>query len=586
MNRTIQKGLTIAISVALLTVLWLDSMTVKSPILYLALLSGYCLIMSHMDLQSLGKNNRIIILIFSVLFSVMLSLKRLVVFTGGVAGTLSGNYVIDPDLSVLLRIIVTSCALYPFFCTLAGQLPLLIVKICHYGQREEKKVPISVFVAAGLSMMAVWTLGYLCFFPGTMVWNDILYVLLNPETAADVSPIVFNTFVNLFLKWGVSIQNPNLGFAAYCIVQMVLFGLLLSYVVYWLYKINTPLFIVVAVWLFYTFYPIISLYSFTIIRDVGFSAFMLLWLVILYDVLRAGKFSKPLFVAYVVVLVGTLVSRSNGKIIAPLMALVMPLFISREKFKILAIGLSTCIVTFICLNVATRNVESRFIEAVGVPVQQIAMVINEDGVLSEEDKEVLFSILPEEDWRGDDYPTTYVPMCVDMIKGNGHFDGHYLNTHKSEFIKTYLNVLFHNPWKCIKAYLLETYGFWALGSIDDAQAYHMGIQESEFGFTGDPKLKGKLFDFIRNYYFRIMPNSEGSAATFSWLLVGIAVLFLVSGKQKYCLLLMPMLLNWMTIMVATPIAFAFRYVFYYLLAFPALFALLPTLYRQNLKESG
>ena len=566
--------------------LYLKLSTVKSPVLCFLVFAVYRFSISYMGRSRRTRGDRAVLAIIAALFSIMIVARNHVVFTGGVVGTLSQNYVVDPGWSDLLYILLLWAVLYSFFDGLAYWLPEALGRIPR-GQADGAGNPFPMlFPVVMLTMLAIWTLGYLCFFPGTMVWNDILYVLQNPQTAADISPVVFNFIVNLFLKWGVAIGKPNVGFALYCVLQMVLLSALLAYTVCWLMRTGLPSFAPIAVWMFYAFYPLISLYSFTIIRDIGYSAFMLLWLIFLYDLLSGRELKRGMVLLYAVLLVGTIVSRSNGKIVAPLMAVTVPLFIRDNRVKLFGIGILACALTFVLTGFATRNVESRSVEALGIPMQQIAMVVNEGGELSEEDREVIFSLLPESEWTGGDYPTTYIPMTVDMLKGNGQFNGSYLNSHRAEFIRTYLNVLVHNPWQCIKAYMLETYGFWAWGSVDDAQAYHMGIQESEFGFNQSPVLKGALYDFITGIYYRAIPHSEGSAATFTWLIIGTLGLLFVSGKRKYCLLLLPMLYNWLTIMVAAPIAFAFRYVFYYLLTFPVVISLLLILYRGNNQKRG
>lgn len=65
-----------------------------------------------------------------------------------------------------------------------------------------------------------------------------------------------------------------------------------------------------------------------------------------------------------------------------------------------------------------------------------------------------------------------------------------------------------------------------------------------------------------------MPSSEGSAGTFIWIYIFVALFLIVNKKGKYMMVFSPIYLNWLTIMVAVPLAFAFRYVFYYILIFP------------------
>jgi hypothetical protein len=65
----------------------------------------------------------------------------------------------------------------------------------------------------------------------------------------------------------------------------------------------------------------------------------------------------------------------------------------------------------------------------------------------------------------------------------------------------------------------------------------------------------------------------------------LAMFLLIAGKGKNILLLLPIILNWLTLLAFTPMAFGFRYVFYYLLCLPVIIALLPTIFSNKHEES-
>lgn len=97
---------------------------------------------------------------------------------------------------------------------------------------------------------------------------------------------------------------------------------------------------------------------------------------------------------------------------------------------------------------------SPFQEAVGVPLQQVARTVVMDGKMTDEQREYLNRLLPLEEYD------SYTPYTVDNIKGHAHFDREYFNQTKGEFMKVWAGMLFPNFKHYVKAYMMETVGYW------------------------------------------------------------------------------------------------------------------------------
>ncbi|WP_329886239.1 hypothetical protein [Pseudoramibacter faecis] len=160
----------------------------------------------------------------------------------------------------------------------------------------------------------------------------------------------------------------------------------------------------------------------------------------------------------------------------------------------------------------SRNTPHRFAGSVSIPLQQTVMVLSSNGKVSATDKKFLYQIITLFNWA-----SRYAPFIVDPLK---------------------------------------------MGKGDP----------TEFGFYRSPKLPDPLVRLVTHYY-KYIGNSIGSAGTSIWLLLSFCLLLLI--LPKYILIVLPMLLNWLTVMISAFIAFAFRYVLYYLFAFPVLLALFP-----------
>lgn len=77
-----------------------------------------------------------------------------------------------------------------------------------------------------------------------------------------------------------------------------------------------------------------------------------------------------------------------------------------------------------------------------------------DGKMTDEQREYLNRLLPLEEYD------SYTPYTVDNIKGHAHFDREYFNQTKGEFMKVWAGMLFPNFKHYVKAYMMETVGYW------------------------------------------------------------------------------------------------------------------------------
>ena len=84
---------------------------------------------------------------------------------------------------------------------------------------------------------------------------------------------------------------------------------------------------------------------------------------------------------------------------------------------------------------AVFSAENLFVESVGIPLQQMARVVEENGKIGEEEEEFLDNLMPMEK-----YLEYYNPYLVDPIKWAPEFNTDYLNANKEEFFKTWFSL--------------------------------------------------------------------------------------------------------------------------------------------------
>ena len=195
----------------------------------------------------------------------------------------------------------------------------------------------------------------------------------------------------------------------------------------------------------------------------------------------------------------------------------------------------------------------------GVPIQQTAYILATDGNVSSEELEVLNEIMPLENWKA-----LYNPIVVDTIKFDPSFNREYFQENVSEFIKVYVGLVMRNPVKAVKAYMLETLGFWNIFESSPT-AYICNVN-----FGNVPYYQGDYFDYFFGISFRnlVEPKNYISAAVFVWMMLATIAICLEKHYYVGVIPILPTLGLWLSIMVAAPVAFSLRYVYGIFLCMP------------------
>jgi hypothetical protein len=305
---------------------------------------------------------------------------------------------------------------------------------------------------------------------------------------------------------------------------------------------------------------------------------LLLYIPLLYELFesRGELLKNRLFLCALVILsVFVVLTRNNGVYVVALLFLCICLYFIKIKFnakKPLAIFLLIGLILPASLPNAAMKIlsgkEPLFKESIAIPLQQIAMVVvSEEGKITEEQEEFIYSIYPQEAYF--DY---YSPMNVDALKWatNPYWtEGQaFLQENKAGFIKTWAELLPHNFPLYVKAYLMETFGFWSPSlsyrrnlPADSASMAELGVERRQIW---PARLQRGLEDFYESQYSAI---TEGNLF---WIICLLLLHVLVSKAQKRFIAFIPVLGVWCTVMISAPIAFSLRYVYSLAFALPFL----------------
>lgn len=491
-----------------------------------------------------------------------------------------------------------------YFCVIfAIVMGYLIFTQKYEFSQQEQSNKFTIFTYAAL-ILVCWLPFFLALYPGSGLTDSIVEIH-NIQNTVVQHPWLHCVYLYGWYYLGKIIGSPELGFALGNICQMGILAVSISYCITWVQKQGCPKYLVWFLVAYYALTPNIANMSFVAIKDVLYSCSVMMFIPMFYNMLKLDSAELKNWHNwrhYVLVIVAILLLRNNGNHV--LIATLCTMFIILRKnafsyFKYTVIMLLICALPNFILS-TVYNKKQLFIEAVGMPVQQIANIIAHDGELTTEEEQFFNTLYPLPL-----YKEFYAPFTVDILKCDGRFNVRYLQEHKGEFIGRWLGLIRRYPILALKAQVMETYGFWSITEFREFQsnfAIPMRKELIENGiksFNGFGNI-GK--DSIEKRNKRVVGMSDHNfiplklRAHLAWYLsrhndflpVGTCALILMTAmldlyrrhKSKYILCLMPLFFNWLVMLVAAPIAFAYRYVFSFSLCLP-LALLLPYLADKN-----
>ena len=238
----------------------------------------------------------------------------------------------------------------------------------------------------------------------------------------------------------------------------------------------------------------------------------------------------------------------------------------------------------------TKKYHSRedtgFQEMSSVPYAQIAATIIQKGNIDSKSVEVFEEVLPIEDWK-----SGYRFSFSDPIKFNASFNRDYLNEHKLEFLAAWSRTLRKNLPIYVQSYMYHTYGFWNVSpfnqtATDYTQSFFTKInnntgEDSYWGkFLNKINLKNisgfsepvyKCMDFILKGAFCV--SLSFSPGMMIWSVFACLAMLIMKKKYKSCMIALPTVLVWITLMLASPSSLIYRYSFYLVLNLPVILSM-------------
>jgi len=514
--------------------------------------------------------SNVINILISLLFSFLLIYGSNVHYNG-LFGKITDNYVTSlTGFQIVLIFIVTIVVYIILNCI------CLIVKKLYkniFDKKREltkKKFLIEMFFCI-IILNILWVPYYLSYYPGNIFSDGFTSINQVLFTGIDNHhTILYTSFIGLFAKVGNKINNLSLAIFMYTILQSFIMTTILSYFIAWLRKYNIKKIVRIICLLFFGLFPLFPFYATTIWKDTYFSLAIFMYILFLIDVTK-GKIdinNKFYVIKCIIISFFICFLRNNGIYLVILTILYFIIlnikYIKKYKFFI-SINIIFIIITFIIQGPIYKiyHYDAEFVETVSIPVQQIAATVSYDGKYNEK---YISKI-----WNLNEIKQKYTPCLTDTMKWSmDKFEEEYFEKTKPEFFKTWLNVVINNPKIAIDAFFMENLGYWHIGYADSFSYIQAGVWDNFYGIK-----RVNYFDRIFSIDIDnvVIPKRYISSGLLFWLIILSCLTVLKISDFKKILAYIPLIGLWITIMIATPVAFSLRYVYVFVLFIPLIFIL-------------
>lgn len=438
-------------------------------------------------------------------------------------------------------------------------------------------------LCAFLLCLVCWLPYYLYQYPGVMTPDSLnqFEQVLGLIPYSNHHPWMHTLLIKLIYTIGFRLTGSMLiALSLYTLFQMCVLAGSVWYFISTLRLFRVKPKICLLITLFYALIPYHAVFSVTIWKDILFAAALLCFSCSMLRFLL--KKSLPILHLIIFVLTGLMLClfRSNGWY-AFLLCLPFLFVFFRKKAGIFypalaAVFLMAAIIKYPVMN-AFHVTAPDLVESLSIPIQQIAAVLCNDRALSKEELALIEQVVD----------LTYIkqlydPHFADNIKElvrAGNQD--YLTEHKGEFFRLWAGLGLRYPGDYMTAYIRQTYGYWYPDSfylVAEAE----GVSATSLGVSHTPLIRGPLVIKAKEISVKLggmlpLYGTLWSMGVACWVMLFCIGNTLIRGERPKLVLYLPSLALLLTVLIATPVATEFRYVYFMVFALPfyLMAALLP-----------
>ena len=525
------------------------------------------------SITNLTQKNRqkILTISFATLFSILAILGKKIVFAGNVCADFNSTFI---EKFGYFDITVFACMFLFFYITLScvslasKEIDALFINNSLFFKNK--------MIFGGIifcSIIVCWLPYLLTLYPCCLLADSLRSInqSIGVEGINNAHPILFTLIIKFFLTIGNILHlDASVSIFLFSFSQTLFFAFTITHFIIWLAKRGVNKYICYLILGYFLFSPVFVFYAIQVQKDTLFSLMCFHITLILGDIVRMREsfFDNKLnILKLILTLLFIVLLRNNGIYVVFIILTGIWIILPGVRKRVLLFSSVSLAIILIITGPIYKisGLKGPAVEAYGLPLQQIGRTIVFKGNVSANDLEFINKILPL-----DDFENCYKPCLVDPIKWHENFNSKFLRDHQANFLLIWAKNALPNLNLYTEAFLLNSFGFWAFEAKNSYGYLDTHITDNNYGIQRINLLNRWFGIDIESYINQY--NYLGSGTLF-WILLLSVYLLLYHKKYIKIVILLPCFALWLSIIVATPVAFSLRYVFLLALALPLLLIL-------------
>lgn len=506
----------------------------------------------------------IVSIIFGCFYSIVYVIGKSIYKTNGLISIYSSGVNILKNL--VLFVVILLLAAFVFWLIIS------FIDKHKLNYKETKMSNKKLFLIIFILILSVYSTALLSLYPGVFSY-DMMHInrqALGIFSYDRFQPPIFTYIWHLCILIGKTINLQ--ASTVYAIFQLLLVSFVFDLYILYIKKKDFKVFLISLI--FIIFNPVFALFSIIPVKDVPFSLFFGMSIILFYESMNNNNKRAYVFLGITMVLSSLF---RNNAIYVYLVFLIILLLFYRNK-KLIAITFIS-IVLFLVIDGPLYNAfnvaDGMEREKLSVPIEQISLVVNRNKDDIDDDMKTDISKFF---YDYDSIAELYNPRFADYTKELFYSD--YYKEHKDEFFSMYLNVFKKYPNEFIVSFLDLNVPMWYQNakSVDPfAERDYIEINIFENLFNRDSKLPTMQKYYENVASFEAFENIPTIINIFSisfpfWMI--ILAIFVCIYKENYSNLfpIILLLLLWSTYLLG-PVSNC-RYVLPFMILYPFLMVLM------------
>lgn len=399
-------------------------------------------------------------------------------------------------------------------------------------------------------------------------------VLLDPNmTLTNFNPLVHTLILGNCFKLGYNIGNVNLGLFLYSIIQVIVLVSVLSYSIYYMKKEKVPTILLYITLGIYALVPVFPFYAMSTVKDTFFSAFILLYIIKLYDIIKNKQTTKDYVILFFISVL-VILFRNNGiyTVMLSMPFLLISLKDKRKPIITVIVCLLACYIGYGKVLLPSLKISNTSVrEMLSIPFQQTARVVKYRGdELPEEEKEAIDKILIY-----DTLAERYEPDLSDAVKNK--YNKYATSEELMDYFKVWFNQFFRYPVDYLDATINNVYGYFYPNTSKwyFYHGYNSKLEEAGFDYHyNDMKwLRDGLVEYGNVFPYIPVIGMFLNIGFVVWLYFIILGFLIINKSSKYIPVILPAL-SLILVCIAGPANTYFRYAQPFIFSLPVVLFLL------------